>query len=93
MAEPNIDRASPLIKSPQQFGLGIADPFGQCIRNLADGVRKLPGELFVNLSNCVGKIPAGHFSHLLNGVGKVLFGRWLTSHTQLNTIYPASVPS
>ena len=77
MAKPNINRTSPLIKSPQQFCLGIADLFGQHIIDLPNSLGDILGSLSTNLPNGIGKI----LVDLLNGVCKILFGCWLTTHT------------
>jgi len=65
VAKPNINRTRPLIESPQQFGLGIADLFGQRI---------------VDLPNSLGDIVRRFFINLPNGIGKILLRYWLTVH-------------
>ena len=70
MAKPDVHWTSPLIKFPEQFSSGIANPFGQCIGNLP---------------NSLGEILRCFFSDLPDCVGKILFRYWLAVHTQLDT--------
>jgi hypothetical protein len=56
VAKPHIDWTCPLVKSPQQFGLRIANPFGQRISNLPNGFGDTCGRFFGYLPNSVGKI-------------------------------------